>query len=145
MIVPEKVPITFPGANGLEYNVTFDREEIFTFIIPPEIVDYILSILELLLSNVIWKAFEDEELDELKIKLPVDVEGKIILTVITGKLLELVSCKAIELIDKNGINPKSFSRGTFPNHLDSIRDGKFNPKNKTFHEFEDILLLPEND
>ncbi|MFD2941039.1 UvrD-helicase domain-containing protein [Flavobacterium notoginsengisoli] len=48
--------------------------------------------------------------------------------------------KAIELIDKNGIDPKSFSRGTFPNHLDSIRDGKFNPKNKTFHEFEDIAI-----
>lgn len=52
---------------------------------------------------------------------------------------ELAS-KAIELIDKNGIDFKSFSRGTFPNHLESIRDGKFNPKNKTFHEFEDIAI-----
>jgi len=42
------------------------------------------------------------------------------------------------LIDKNGIDLKSFSRGTFPNHLESIRDGKFNPRNKTFHEFDDI-------
>lgn len=48
--------------------------------------------------------------------------------------------KAIELIDRNGIDPKSFSRGTFPNHLESIRSGKFNPKNKTFHEFEDIAI-----
>lgn len=48
--------------------------------------------------------------------------------------------KAIELIDKNGIDPKSFSRGTFPNHLESIRTGKFNPKNKTFHEFDDIAI-----
>jgi len=48
--------------------------------------------------------------------------------------------KAIELIDKNGIDPKSFSRGTFPNHLESIRSGKFNPKNKTFHEFDDIAI-----
>ncbi|WP_347050997.1 UvrD-helicase domain-containing protein [Flavobacterium olei] len=47
---------------------------------------------------------------------------------------------AIELIDRNGIDPKSFSRGTFPNHLESIRSGKFNPKNKTFHEFEDIAI-----
>lgn len=52
---------------------------------------------------------------------------------------ELAS-KAIELIDKNGIDPKSFSRGTFPNHLESIRDGKFNAKNKTFHELEDIAI-----
>ncbi|AWK03330.1 ATP-dependent helicase [Flavobacterium crocinum] len=51
-----------------------------------------------------------------------------------------LAVKAVELIDKNGIDPKSFSRGTFPNHLDSIRDGKFNPKNKTFHEFEDIAI-----
>jgi ATP-dependent exoDNAse (exonuclease V) beta subunit len=46
----------------------------------------------------------------------------------------------LELIDKNGIDFKSFSRGTFPNHLESIRDGKFNPRNKTFHEFEDIAI-----
>ena len=44
------------------------------------------------------------------------------------------------LIDKNGIDLKSFSRGTFPNHLESIRDGKFNPRNKTFHEFDDIAI-----
>lgn len=44
------------------------------------------------------------------------------------------------LIDNNGIDLKSFSRGTFPNHLVSIRDGKFNPKNKTFHEFDDIAI-----
>ncbi|MEL1241234.1 UvrD-helicase domain-containing protein [Flavobacterium flavipallidum] len=47
---------------------------------------------------------------------------------------------ALELIENNGIDLKSFSRGTFPNHLVSIRDGKFNPKNKTFHEFEDIAI-----
>jgi hypothetical protein len=42
--------------------------------------------------------------------------------------------------ENNGIDLKSFSRGTFPNHLISIRDGKFNPKNKTFHEFDDIAI-----
>ncbi|WP_456313501.1 UvrD-helicase domain-containing protein [Pseudomonas shirazensis] len=46
----------------------------------------------------------------------------------------------LSLIDNNGIDVKSFSRGTFPNHLESIRDGKFNPRNKTFHEFEDIAI-----
>lgn len=48
--------------------------------------------------------------------------------------------EAIELIEKNRIDTKSFSRGTFPNHLQSIADGKFNPKNKMFREFEDISI-----
>jgi ATP-dependent exoDNAse (exonuclease V) beta subunit len=47
---------------------------------------------------------------------------------------------ALSLIENNGIDLKSFSRGTFPNHLASIRDGKFNSKNKTFHEFDDIAI-----
>jgi ATP-dependent exoDNAse (exonuclease V) beta subunit len=47
---------------------------------------------------------------------------------------------ALSLIDKNGIDLKSFSRGTFPNHLQSIADEKFNPKNKMFREFEDIAI-----
>jgi ATP-dependent exoDNAse (exonuclease V) beta subunit len=46
----------------------------------------------------------------------------------------------LSLIDKNGIDLKSFSRGTFPNHLQSIADEKFNPKNKMFREFEDIAI-----
>lgn len=56
------------------------------------------------------------------------------------KANEELAVKAIELIDKNGIDSKSFSRGTFPNHLESIKNGKFNPKNKTFHEFDDIAI-----
>ncbi|MBG6186586.1 UvrD-helicase domain-containing protein [Flavobacterium sp. CAN_S2] len=48
--------------------------------------------------------------------------------------------EALTLIDKNGIDVKSFSRGTFPNHINSIQQGKFNPKNKTFHEFDDIAI-----
>lgn len=44
------------------------------------------------------------------------------------------------LIDKNAIDLKSFSRGTFPNHLQSIADGKFNSKNKMFREFDDIAI-----
>ncbi|WP_343615323.1 UvrD-helicase domain-containing protein [Flavobacterium sp.] len=53
---------------------------------------------------------------------------------------EQYAIEAISLIDQNGIDLKSFSRGTFPNHLESIRDGKFNPRNKTFHEFDDIAI-----
>ncbi|HSN49212.1 MAG TPA: 3'-5' exonuclease, partial [Flavobacterium sp.] len=45
---------------------------------------------------------------------------------------------ALLLIEKNGIDTKSFSGGYFPKHLQSIQEGKFNPKNKTYHESEDI-------
>jgi ATP-dependent exoDNAse (exonuclease V) beta subunit len=51
-----------------------------------------------------------------------------------------LASELILLIDKNAIDLKSFSRGTFPNHLQSIADGKFNPKNKMFREFDDIAI-----
>lgn len=47
---------------------------------------------------------------------------------------------ALELILHNGIDEKSFSGGYFPGHLRSIVEGKFNPKNKTYHEFDDIKI-----
>ncbi len=48
--------------------------------------------------------------------------------------------EVLSLIEKNGIDVKSFSRGTFPNHIANIQQGKFNPKNKMFHEFDDIAI-----
>jgi ATP-dependent exoDNAse (exonuclease V) beta subunit len=69
---------------------------------------------------------------------------------IKNKLVEF--CKQIEaetiaqaseallLIENNGIDSKSFSGGYFPKHLLSIQEGKFNPNNKTYHEFEDIKI-----
>lgn len=47
---------------------------------------------------------------------------------------------ALSLIEKNGIDTKSFSGGYFPKHLQSIQEGKFNPKNKTYHESEDVKI-----
>ena len=70
--------------------------------------------------------------------------------VIKNKLVEL--CKQLEdetidlakeaqtLIEKKGVDEKSFSSGYFPNHLKSIVEKKFNPKNKTYHEFDDIKI-----
>ena len=52
----------------------------------------------------------------------------------------VLASELLLLIDKNAIDLKSFSRGTFPNHLQSIADGKFNPKNKMFREFDDIAI-----
>lgn len=56
------------------------------------------------------------------------------------KLTIVFAVEALTLTDKNGIDVKSFSRGTFPNHINSIQQGKFNPKNKMFHEFDDIAI-----
>ena len=50
------------------------------------------------------------------------------------------AAEALLLIEKNGIDLKSFSGGYFPKHLVSIQEGKFNPNNKTYHEFEDIKI-----
>ncbi|WP_310559347.1 UvrD-helicase domain-containing protein [Flavobacterium sp.] len=47
---------------------------------------------------------------------------------------------ALLLIEKNGIDTKSFSGSYFPKHLQSIQEGKFNPKNKTYHEIDDIKI-----
>ena len=60
------------------------------------------------------------------------------------KLLEITNSKlareALLLIEKKGIDVKSFSGSYFPKHLQSIEEGKFNPKNKTYHEFDDIKI-----
>lgn len=46
----------------------------------------------------------------------------------------------LQIIEENAIDTKSFSGGHFPNHLQSIVERRFNPKNKTYHEFEDIKI-----
>lgn len=46
----------------------------------------------------------------------------------------------LNAITSNGIDEKSFSRGTFPNHIRSISESRFNPKNKMFYAFEDIAI-----
>jgi ATP-dependent exoDNAse (exonuclease V) beta subunit len=48
--------------------------------------------------------------------------------------------EALLLIDSKKVDTNSFSRQTFPNHLLSIKEKRFNPKNKTFHQFEDIAI-----
>lgn len=70
--------------------------------------------------------------------------------VIKNKLTELsdqleaetveLATEALDLIQEKGIDSNSFSRQTFPNHLLSIQQKRFNPKNKTFHETEDISI-----
>lgn len=51
-----------------------------------------------------------------------------------------LATEALLLIENNGIDLKSFSGGYFPKHLVSITEGKFNPNNKTYHEFDDVKI-----
>ncbi|MCF6131324.1 UvrD-helicase domain-containing protein [Flavobacterium wongokense] len=70
--------------------------------------------------------------------------------VIKNKLTELceqfeaetvaMATEALTLIENKGIDLNSFSRQTFPNHLQSIREKRFNTKNKCYYEFEDIAI-----
>jgi ATP-dependent exoDNAse (exonuclease V) beta subunit len=80
--------------------------------------------------------FHDKSIEEFVI---IKKKMSVLCTELEKENSEL-ACEAFSLLDKNGIDLKSFSRGTFPNHLECIRDGKFNPRNKTFNEFNDIAI-----
>ena len=58
---------------------------------------------------------------------------------IEKETIQLAS-QALELIENKGVDKKSFAAGHFPNHLQSIKEAKHNPNNKTYHEFEDIKI-----
>lgn len=80
--------------------------------------------------------FQDKSITEF-----VEIKNKL---AETCKLLEkenvVFAVSALLLIEKNGIDTKSFSGSYFPKHLQGIKEGKFNPKNKTYHESEDIKI-----
>lgn len=61
-----------------------------------------------------------------------------------AKALELenvtLADRAMQLIESNGIDRKSFSRETFPNHLGYIQRGELKNTHKRFHAFEDIAI-----
>ncbi|MGX7667699.1 UvrD-helicase domain-containing protein [Flavobacterium pedocola] len=48
--------------------------------------------------------------------------------------------QAMKLIEHNGIDPASFSRGTFPNHLGYIQRNELKSSHKKFFEVEDIQV-----
>lgn len=48
--------------------------------------------------------------------------------------------RAIHLIESNGIDRKSFSRETFPNHLGYIQRGELKITHKRFYAFEDVVI-----
>ena len=52
----------------------------------------------------------------------------------------LMAQKALQLLETNGIDNKSFSGGYFPKHLMSIVDGNFNNANKKYYEADDVKI-----
>ncbi len=80
--------------------------------------------------------FQDKTIDEF-----VGIKKKIIEVCksLDDKSVAL-SEQILNQITANGIDEKSFSGSYFPKHLYSIKEGKFNPKNKTYHEFDDIKI-----
>ena len=79
-------------------------------------------------------------------------ENKSISDFLTSKKKLELACKTLEgensqlalemlaTIEKNAIDPKSFSGAYFPNHLKSIVAGAYNPKNKKYYNSEDIKI-----
>ncbi len=61
-----------------------------------------------------------------------------------AKVLELeniaLANRAMHLMESNGIDRKSFSRETFPNHFGYIQRGELKSTHKRFHEFEDVAI-----
>ncbi|MBD3582115.1 UvrD-helicase domain-containing protein [Flavobacterium selenitireducens] len=53
---------------------------------------------------------------------------------------KLLAQTVLELFENHGVDLASFSRGTFPNHVKSIHQGAYNPKNKHFFEFDDVAI-----
>lgn len=53
---------------------------------------------------------------------------------------QTLATEILASLEAKNIDLKSFKGGYFPKHLLSIQEGKFNPNNKTYHEFEDIAI-----
>lgn len=80
--------------------------------------------------------FQDKTISEF-----VEIKKKI-QQVVTDLDVEcaVLAQEAIAVITAAGVDEKSFSGGYFPKHLQSIKEGRFNAKNKTYHEAEDIKI-----
>ncbi len=51
-----------------------------------------------------------------------------------------LAVQILDLINKNGIDLKSFSRGSFPNHLNYIKENNSKANEKKYLEFEEIAI-----
>lgn len=80
--------------------------------------------------------FQDKTISEF-----IEIKGK--LKTLAEELEEEtvgLATDALLLLEKNGVDLKSFSGGYFPKHLISIQEKRFNPSNKTYHSLEDIKI-----
>ena len=51
-----------------------------------------------------------------------------------------IANEILAFMEGRGIDLKSFSRGTFPNHIGYIRDNVLQSSHKRFHEFDDVQI-----
>jgi ATP-dependent exoDNAse (exonuclease V) beta subunit len=80
--------------------------------------------------------FQDKSISEF-----IEIKNKVAQAcIVIDKENSELAKSLLTLIDTKRIDIKSFSAGHFPNHLQSIINEKFNPKNKTYHEFDDIKI-----
>ena len=80
--------------------------------------------------------FQDKSIAEF-----VEIKKKIKETVkeLESKSIDLAT-QILSQIESNGIDEKSFSGSYFPKHLYSIKENRYNSKNKTYHEFDDVKV-----
>jgi ATP-dependent exoDNAse (exonuclease V) beta subunit len=95
-------------------------------------------------SKLIYSENNRKEVIQLKVKTIKDfVDLKQNLKRLKHSLEErnkILGRLSLDLIISKGIDIKSFSRGTFPNHLISISGGNYRNTNKKFFQIEDVQI-----
>ncbi len=92
---------------------------------------------------VLNENYRDEVVSLQEKTIPDFIKLKLKLNELCKQLIDdtkLMASSILGLIDQKGIDLKSFSGGFFPKHIQGISEGVFNPKNKTYHEFEDVKV-----
>ncbi|MBL0014563.1 MAG: UvrD-helicase domain-containing protein [Flavobacterium sp.] len=96
------------------------------------------------ISKLVYNENNKEQINELKDKTIQDfvaVRQKIrALKETLESQNKVYGACSIKLMSSSNINPKSFSREVFPNHLISISEGKYRIGNKKFYESDHIQI-----
>lgn len=95
-------------------------------------------------SKLIYSENNRKEIIQLKVKTIedfIDLEHNIKrLKLSLQERNKILGKSSIDIIISNGIDIKSFSRETFPNHLNSISEGNYKSVNKKFFQVEDVQI-----
>ncbi|AWH84266.1 ATP-dependent helicase [Flavobacterium album] len=80
--------------------------------------------------------FKDKSIEEF---LFIREKLKETITVLEKECRELGE-KMAGMLESSGIDPASFSRGTFPNHINYIKEGTLNSTHKKYYAVEDVQI-----